>query len=166
MKSKLKFVGFVLSILMLVSCATIVNGSRQLVHFDSVPNGVSVSIDGKEYGRTPVSVSLKRSGHLKGEDTKKKSYSVKLELDGFKTHEFQITRKVDGIIVGNIIFGALIGLIVDASTGAMYRLTPNQIVRRMGESTASNYSKNSDIYFAVTMEVNPEWKKVGQLERV
>lgn len=38
---------------------------------------------------------------------------------------------MDGWLFGNLLFGGLICVIVDAATGAMYKLTPNQMAAQL-----------------------------------
>jgi hypothetical protein len=61
---------------------------------------------------------------------------VKIELPGYMPYETNLIRKVDGWIAGNIVFGGLIGLAVDAITGGMYKLTPEQIQSELMNQTA------------------------------
>ena len=104
-------------ILSLSGCATIIHGSRQEIGISSIPTGASVSVNGEKMGRTPTIVKVKR----------KDSQVVQILLDGYLPYEVVLIRKVDGWIVGNIIFGGLIGLIVDVATGSMYKLSPEQL---------------------------------------
>ncbi|HEU5289182.1 MAG TPA: PEGA domain-containing protein [Cyclobacteriaceae bacterium] len=150
---------------MLSSCASIVHGNVQTIDFTSQPKGARIIIDGSEYGVTPSSIPLKRSGRFKGEISTKKEYAVKIELDGYYPYEIKIKREMDAWFLGNIIFGGLIGIIIDASSGAMYKLTPDQVVAQMSVQTAMIKQENDDrIYIAVALEVDPGWEKIGTLE--
>lgn len=100
-----------------VACATIMHGSRQEVSFSSTPSGASVTVDGQEKGKTPVAVDLRR---------KEKSL-IRMTLDGYLPFETYLTKKVSGWVVGNLIFGGLPGLIVDALTGGLYLLKPEEV---------------------------------------
>lgn len=149
------------------SCASIIHGSKQSVNFSSTPPGAKIVIDGKDYGFTPKPVELKRKGRLKGEDNSKKEYDIKIELDGYYPYEIKITREMDGWFLGNLLFGGLIGIIIDASNGAMYKLTPNQVIAQMGKATAMNYKEIDDnVYVAVTLDPDPNWERIGTLEKV
>jgi hypothetical protein len=143
--------------LSLSSCATIIHGSRQDVGFSSNPTGASVTINGVSFGNTPTVVKLKRS------DTQ----AVKISLDGYLPYEVVLTRKVDGWIAGNIIFGGIIGLIVDAADGAMYKLSPEQLTAelRRENASASFQERKDGIFIGVTLTPNPNWEKVGTLEK-
>lgn len=150
---------------MLSSCASIVHGSVQTIDFTSQPKGARIIIDGNEYGITPSAIPLKRNGRFKGEINTKKEYAVKIEMDGYLPYEIKIKREMDAWFLGNIIFGGIIGIIIDAGTGAMYKLTPDQIVAQMAGKTAMNSDKQDDtIYVAVTLQVDPSWEKIGTLE--
>jgi hypothetical protein len=143
--------------LSLSSCATIIHGSRQDVGFSSNPTGASVTINGANFGNTPTVVKLKRS------DTQ----AVKISLDGYLPYEVVLTRKVDGWIAGNIIFGGIIGLIVDAADGAMYKLSPEQLTAELRRENASTsfQEKKDGIFIGVTLTPNPNWEKIGTLEK-
>ena len=142
-------------ILSLSGCATIIHGSRQEIGISSIPTGASVSVNGEKMGRTPTIVKVKR----------KDSQVVQILLDGYLPYEVVLTRKVDGWIVGNIIFGGLIGLIVDVATGSMYKLSPEQLTAELRIGTASVESKGDKIYIGVTLNPNPNWTKIGTLEK-
>ncbi|MFM2344041.1 MAG: hypothetical protein RLZZ210_651 [Pseudomonadota bacterium] len=58
-------------------------------------------------GKTPVITSFSRCG----------AYRVTVEKDGVKKQEL-ITHSFNPMMLGNIIFGGVIGLVVDAGTGA------------------------------------------------
>src|SRR6266581_2700386 len=83
-------------------CATIVNGSRQTVSIHSNPPGATVTVNDSVYGKTPLSLNMKR---------KKEKRIVKLSLDQYETYEITMYRNLDGWIFGNFLFGGLIGVI-------------------------------------------------------
>lgn len=147
------------------NCASIIHGSRQTVDFSSQPAGAKIIIDGKEYGVTPHSIALSRKGRTKEETKDKKAYNVKVELPGYYPYEIKLKREMDGWFLGNVVFGGLIGIIIDASNGSMYKLNPDQVISQM-QRTASVDLKNDDkVYIAVTLTPDPSWEKIGMLER-
>ncbi len=163
---KTKLIACSLAIFLMSSCASIIHGPTQTVDFSSQPSGATITIDGKEYGKTPQAIELRRKGREKGDKSDKQMYDVKVALDGYYPYELKIKREMDGWFLGNILFGGLIGIIVDASNGSMYKLTPNQIIAQMNKSTAMNYKEQDKIYFAVTLEADPSWEKIGQMNKV
>ncbi len=138
----------------LSSCATIINGSKQTIGISSSPSEASVTINGEDFGKTPVNAELAR----------KENQIIKIELEGYLPYETTLTRKVDAWIAGNILFGGLIGLGIDAISGGMYKLTPQQVQAELLNQTA-NASAKDGIYLFVTLDPNPDWELVGMLEK-
>lgn len=141
---------------MLTSCATIVSGSKQEVSFNSTPTNASIFINEVEVGKTPFKTKLERN----------KEHSVVIKLDEFKPYETKLTKKFNAWYIGNIVFGGLIGLIVDPVTGAIYQLSPKEVNAQLQQGTTFNKSKNGEIFIAVSLEKDSNWKKVGQLEKL
>nr|WP_288933336.1 PEGA domain-containing protein [uncultured Allomuricauda sp.] len=165
MKIKITTIGILT--LIMSSCASIVHGPTQTVDFNSQPSGATITIDGKEFGKTPQSIELRRKGREKGNRTRKQQYYVKIALDGYYPYELKLKREMDGWFLGNLLFGGLIGIIVDASNGAMYKLSPNQVIAQMNKNTNEMANTEDDrIYLAVTMKIDPNWEKIDQLEPV
>ncbi|MEC5395311.1 PEGA domain-containing protein [Bergeyella sp. RCAD1439] len=152
---KLSFILGLAVVFTTTSCATIVSGSRQTVKFASTPSEATVFIDEVEVGKTPYETKLER----------KREYQVMIKLDGYKSYETRITKKFNAWYLGNIVFGGIIGLIVDPVTGAIYSLTPKELDAKLEQGMAFNTSKNG-VYIAVSLEVDENWKKVGQLEKL
>lgn len=138
----------------MVSCATIMHQTKQDVGIASTPTGASVMIDNKPYGKTPLVAELKR----------KENHFVKVELPGYETFELAITHKVSGWIWGNIAFGGLIGLAIDAISGGMYKLTPDQVVAQLQKQGSAALLREDALYIAVVLEPESNWEKIGQLE--
>jgi len=94
--------------LLLSSCATILSGTTDPVRFTSKPSGAEVYANGNYVGTTPCSVDLK-----------KKDYSVELRLKGYQTGRASISSSTGGgWIIADVLFGGLVGIVVDAATGA------------------------------------------------
>lgn len=164
---KFRIITIGLLALIISGCASIIHGPTQMVNFMSQPVGATISIDGKEYGKTPRSIELRRKGRKKGDRSKKKQFDVKIALDGYFPYEVKLNREMDGWLLGNLLIGGLIGIIIDASNGSMYKLTPDQVIAQMkSNSTAMIKSEDDRIYLAVTMKIDSNWEKVGQLKRL
>ena len=157
-KQTLKLIYLFLAILLTsTSCSTIINGTKQNIAIASNPSSAQITIDNINRGVTPMTISLARN----------KSHAVKIALDGFYPYELVLNRKVNGWIAGNIVFGGLIGLAIDAISGGMYLLSPGQFSAelRANDGNTANVNKNKDgINVFVTLHPNPEWQKVGQLQ--
>ncbi|GAB4230165.1 MAG: hypothetical protein Tsb0021_08170 [Chlamydiales bacterium] len=140
----------------LTGCATLMHGSMQSVGISSNPSNASVWVDKAYAGQTPMIAQLSR----------KKDHVVRIELEGYYPYEAAFSRKLSHWVFGNVVFGGIIGLAIDAVTGSIYMLTPDQI---QAELRANNicYSKRSqDSFIAVVLEPDPSWKKIGNLEAI
>ncbi len=140
--------------LILQSCATIMHGSTQEVGISSNPSNAKITINGQKKGNTPVIVDLKR----------KNTHMIRIELDGYEAYETVLTRKVSGWVWGNIFFGGLIGLGVDAISGGLYTLTPEQISAEINGNQLSSMNKDKGLFITVVLGPKPEWEKIGSLK--
>lgn len=97
-------------------CASIVKGRYQDVSFQSVPDSVTVVIDGRIIGKTPLTANLKKgSGQV-----------ITFEKDGYKTLTMSLETRTSGWFWGNIVFGGFAGSTTDAVTGAVHEYSPSQ----------------------------------------
>ena len=151
---KFTLVAAVAAFLSMSSCATIISTSKQNVKFASNPPAASIFINEVEVGQTPFEMKLER----------KKEHHVMIKLDGYKTYETTLTKKFNAWYLGNIVFGGVIGLVIDPITGAMYNLSSKEINAELEQGTAFNYKKG-EVYVAVLMKPNPNGTKAGQLEK-
>ena len=145
-----------LAAISLSACATIIHGPNQQVTISSTPTAAQVTVDGRPVGTTPVTTKLKR----------KDKHVVGITLDGYKPYEMRLDRDVDGWVWGNILLGGLIGLAIDAGTGSMYKIDPDDVVAQLQSNATGSVDKAGGIYVFVTMNPDASWTKIGQLERV
>jgi len=137
---KVQFLSLLFFPMLFTGCSSIVDGGGDNhVQINSNPSGAKLSVynkDGKEITveTTPTRLSLKRShGYFSGED-----YKMVLEATNCYPYTVHIKSSVDGWYFGNILFGGLIGLlIVDPATGAMYKLSPNELNCNLVSSAVS-----------------------------
>jgi len=153
MKKKIVIAALSLSLL-LSSCATIISGSKQKVSFHSNPAQAAIFIDEVEVGKTPFEIKLERN----------KEHHVMIKLDGYQTYETNLTKKFNAWYLGNIVFGGIIGIIIDPITGAIYNLTPSDVKAEMNKGTAFKLNKK-DIYIGVALKENQNWEKIAQLDK-
>ncbi len=151
-------------ILGLSGCASIIHGPKQFVDFSSRPTGATIFIDGQYVGKTPRVISLRRKGSEKGVAGGKRKYTVKLELDGYHPYELTIRRKMDGWFFGNLAVG-LMGIIIDAANGSMYKLDPTIVAEHLSKVTTVSKNHDDTIYMVVTLDPDPSWEKIGQLQK-
>lgn len=136
-------------------CATIMQGTSQELSVASTPSGARVLVDGTEMGRTPYVASLKR----------KDKHVVRIEMDGYQPFELPIARATSGWVWGNIVFGGLPGLAVDAISGGLYKLKPEQVEATLAQSTAAVGEHGDVMVLAVVLRADPEWERIGGLAR-
>ncbi|HEX3072109.1 MAG TPA: PEGA domain-containing protein [Ignavibacteriales bacterium] len=122
----LKCVIAVICVNMAVGCATIINSATQDIQVFSNPSDAEVWVDGFNRGKTPTMLNLER----------KHSYIIKIKKEGYKDTELTIKRESSPWIIGNVIFGGVIGCAVDFITGAAYRLSPDKLEINMDKTDA------------------------------
>jgi uncharacterized protein YceK len=157
---------------LLSGCGTVISRPLQKVKVESRPAGAEVRADGLTKGTTPTVVELSR-----WED-----HDITIELRGYRPYHVHLSRRVNPWIAGNIMNGFIVGVIVDASTGAIYKLDPPDVqadlfprgVRRSapahghehGHATAKPKRGEGQVLISTTLKAEPHWKKVGQMERL
>lgn len=104
------------TLLFMQGCATIISGTTQEVSFTSIPEGVTVSADGKVLGITPLTIQIDRKGKQK----------LIFEKEGYKTLELPFETTLEPWFWGNILIGGVIGSTTDAISGAVYEYSPGQ----------------------------------------
>jgi uncharacterized protein YceK len=108
-------------------CATIFKGISEEVRFDSKPAGAEVWIDGQNLGTTPLSMKLES----------KKTYTIEFRANG-KTKAVRLTNHMSaGYLVLDILTG-LVPIIVDAATGAWFKLDSNNVIVDIDWPTAAH----------------------------
>lgn len=116
----LALVGVALS---LPACATITRGSSQEFTVESTPPGARVSTsNGFQCEATPCTFRMPR----------KDAFRATVSKEGYVTQDHEITSGISGGgaagMAGNVIFGGVIGAVVDGTSGAMNDLSPNPLV--------------------------------------
>lgn len=155
MKSKIKLLLIFSLMLALTSCATIITGTTQSIGITSKPSCASVWVDNEFVGNTPICVDLKRS----------RNHCIRVELEGYQPYEILCKKRLNGWVFGNLVFGGLPGLCVDALSGAIYCLTPEQVNACLREDSIRMTNTNQGSYIGIVMQADPSWKKVGQMKK-
>ncbi|MFM9862532.1 MAG: hypothetical protein ACKVRO_02895 [Micropepsaceae bacterium] len=98
----------------LSACASIIKGSTAAINVTSPPitgaNCILSSGQGSWQVTTPASVTVERS---------KEDIQVRCTKEGYQDATAIIPSNFEGWTVGNLIFGGIVGVGVDAATGAM-----------------------------------------------
>lgn len=104
------------SILMFSSCATLFTGTKDVVYFNSNPQGARVFVDGVEVCRaTPCQVAVKRTLGTK---------LAEIKLDDYEARIVKLDKSFNAVTLLNILLGGLIGLGVDCATGSLMKYDP------------------------------------------
>lgn len=128
-------------------CASIIHGSRQDVRVTSVPSGAVVRVNlNNQATTTPGVLTLNR---------KEIGYVLTFEKQGYRPVEVSLRRTVDGWLFGNIVFGGLVGLVIDFASGSAYRLTPDEVDVVLGQMDASVKATKGDLLVVVDLEQLP-----------
>lgn len=105
------------SAVLATGCCSIIHGTSQEVPVNSVPSGAQVFHNGVPAGTTPALLDLKRKRH----------HVIRLEKAGYVPAEKTLSKSTSGWVAGNIVFGGLIGLAVDAVNGSFYNISPDAV---------------------------------------
>jgi hypothetical protein len=95
--------------------------------------------------------------------SRKENHVVHLAAPGYAPADLTLTHSVSGWVWGNIVFGGVIGLAVDAISGGLYKLNPEQLSTTLAAEHASVAPTADGIYVVLVREPQKEWIKVGQL---
>lgn len=143
-----------LAVAVFAACATIMHGSTQDIAVSSQPSGATVMVDNERLGETPVTAEMDRGSE----------HTIELELEGYEPYEIQVTKNVSGWVAGNIVFGGLIGLAVDAATGGLYKLSPKEVNAELSEADMAVSTDEGDLFVTVTLAPEDDWEKIGHLD--
>jgi hypothetical protein len=66
---------------------------------------------------------------------------------------------------GNLVFGGLPGLAIDAITGGLYKLSPDQVAAQLARQGASTQATTDGILVTVVLHPDSSWQRVGTLAR-
>ena len=111
----------ILAGLMLSACASITRGTKEAFVIETNPPGAHAELSNGFDCTTPCSLRLPR----------RSNFVVTLTKDGYETVTANITNTTSGAgaagMAGNVLVGGIIGIAVDAGTGATQDLTPNPL---------------------------------------
>lgn len=144
------------ALLALTACGTIMHGGSQDVGVSSSPSGAKITVDNQTGAMTPFVAKLSR----------KENHIIHLEAPGYAPADLTLTRSVSGWVWGNVAFGGLIGLAVDAISGGLYKLSPEQLSATLAAEHALVAPTADGVYVVLVPEAPKEWTKVGQLTRL
>ena len=107
MKNVIKLCGALFVVGMCTSCASIITGPTDDVKIESTPSGANYETNTGHRGVTPATIQISDSINL----------SVRVWMDGYQSANGTLESKMSMWFLGNIVFGGIIGIIVDLATG-------------------------------------------------
>lgn len=114
-----------LAVLILSGCATVTRGTKDTLVIESDPAGADVRLSTGQTGTTPTSFKLKR----------KEPVVVTISREGYETVNVNVNAQVVGAgaagMAGNVLVGGIIGVGVDAWSGATKSLKPNPVTVKL-----------------------------------
>jgi len=126
--SKMRVLGVVALCATLGGCASVTRGTTENISISSAPSGAEATITGLEVPTacvTPCAIVAKRSADI----------TVTFAKEGYEPETVQLTKEIPGTgaagFAGNILAGGLIGMGVDAATGAAQDHKPNPVIVTM-----------------------------------
>jgi hypothetical protein len=120
------------------ACATVTRGSHQAWTVETTPGGAAAKTNiGFACDATPCTWKMER----------KREFDITITKPGYKPYTAHITNQISGkggtALAGNVLVGGIIGLGVDAATGASKDLTPNPLRVTLEPDTASAQTTSS-----------------------
>ncbi len=121
-----------------VGCATITKGTDDLVTIDTKPDGAQCILFTPDkqiavVNPTPGSIKVPKS---------KKDLSVRCEKDGYFPTEGVIASSFQAMTIGNVLFGGIIGVAIDAGSGAMHKYESGVSITLIPESFSSEEERD------------------------
>jgi len=131
-----------MAVAVLSGCATITKSSSQTVTIDTQPPGAICALTrgGKKFAvvnPTPGAISVEKSSE---------AISISCTKDGYLETAGTLEASFQAMTFGNIIFGGLIGVAVDAASGAMHEYEPLITITLIPTEFASEAER--DVFFA------------------
>jgi hypothetical protein len=107
--------------LTMAGCATVTRGTTDQITVTSEPPNAQVTTSLSQACTTPCTFTVGR----------KDEFTVKIAAPGYKAQEIPVTTRVAnaGVVgmAGNMVVGGVVGVAVDATSGAMLEHVPNPV---------------------------------------
>lgn len=121
----MRIIGIVVLSAMLGGCASVSRGTTENISIASTPSGAEAIVSGLEAPTTcitPCAVVAKRNADI----------SVTIQKEGYETQIVPLTKEIQtsGAVgfAGNVLIGGVVGMGVDAATGAAMDHKPNPVM--------------------------------------
>jgi len=144
------------SMSMLTGCASIVSSNKSTTYIETDPENARCELHAQDFKRviqTPNSINLPAEAS---------PITIACSAPGYRTTTQNLEASYDGWIIGNVLFGGIIGFAVDAGRGAGKKFPSQYMIVLDPESFASIEAR--DLYYDTRVEsiknkYNPVIKK-------
>ena len=141
-----------------VGCASIVSDDESTTYIETDPEKARCELHGQDFRRvieTPDSMRL---------PSEAAPITIACKADGYRETAEVLDTSMDGWIIGNIIFGGIIGVAVDAARGAGQKFPPRFMVV-LEPSSFSTAAERDDWYDRRRRLLEDRWEKaISQVE--
>src|SRR5215203_3680535 len=117
-----------------VGCASVTRGTTENISISSTPAGATAELSGLDNPTscvTPCVVVVKRSADI----------TVTVNKEGYEPQVIPLTKEIAGSgaagFAGNVLVGGLVGMGVDAATGAAQDHKPNPVIVTLNPAVAA-----------------------------
>jgi hypothetical protein len=121
----MRIIGTMTLCVMLGGCASVTRGWEETISIASTPSGANAVVSGAEQPTscvTPCAVKVKRNADL----------SVSFDMPGYEPQVVPLTKEITATggvgFAGNLLLGGVIGMGVDAASGAAVDHKPNPVI--------------------------------------
>lgn len=151
----------ILASVALSACSTIVEGTTQNVTVMTDPAGASCSLKNGNgvvaiVNPTPGSVQLGKS---------REDIAVLCDKEGYQSTAGTLASSFEGMTFGNIIFGGIVGVAIDASSGAMNKYPANVVVHLAPESFPSEPARDAFFSRLIATKEAEAAQIIAQIEK-
>ncbi len=149
------FPGVAIGALVLQSCAAVTTGTTQSITVMTEPAGAQCKLTRGENTPTIVAVVNPTPSTLRI-DKSGDTMTVECTKEGFETTKYYVEADFQAMTVGNAIIGGIIGVAVDAASGAMAKYPENLNILLTPTTFPTTEARDAH-YERVKAEVNKRW---------
>ncbi len=139
-------------------CASIVSDNNSATYIQTEPEEARCELHGQDFKRvinTPTSISL---------PSEAAPITVACKADGYRTTTEKLDTSMDGWVFGNLLFGGIIGVAVDAARGAGQKY-PSQLTIVLEPERFASTSERDEYYANRRKDLEERLNKAVQAVR-
>ena len=139
--------------LLCASCASIVSSNESTTYIETFPDKAECELHGQDFSRV---VTTPNSIHL---PAKSAPITVSCKKEGYFTTAQTLDTSMDGWIWGNLIFGGIIGGVVDLARGSGQKFPPKYSMI-LDPMTFSSDTERNEYYDKRAKVINDKWDSI------